>query len=165
MKTALISFYVLCLFLTENACFAQAKLFAGYGNYENAYLGINCKLKERRSFHAFLGVQPYSSRKSFVSDIGFGYRVTFKSKIHLQLKSVLWYYNSMHFQFINTANGLEIGYAIQQKDGPYGLDFNVGGLYNSALSYKRKSWEEVAWPKEWVPSFSMAITYAMRSHE
>lgn len=65
-----------------------------------------------------------------------------------------WYLNNRWNVFQNLSAGpeLQLGY----RPGRAGmLTAYAGWLWNNVLYYRRKTWEEVGWPRNWQPSFGI----------
>ena len=141
-------------------------LFTGIGNYEYFHAGAQFILKNKNYFEVAGGIKPWNVtdqkyRMGFVS-YGFPFlkKKDTKLKYFLQLKALLWNLDNDSYRFTMLGTAAEI-----KGEFPLGstwsLFANAGIMYNNLLKYDRKSFEEVGFPKDFQPSFSLQLCYRL----
>lgn len=141
-------------------------IIVGAGNYEYLHAGVNVPIKHRYYFETSIGIKPWGFNERYMMGyVCFGGQLLKekqkKIKPYLHLKLLCWDLDNAynHFLFLAINPEIRISYAINERIQLCG---NIGGLYNSMLYYKRKTYEEVGWPKEWQPSFSLQLFYRIK---
>lgn len=119
--------------------------------------------KNKISIQTSIGAQPIGKNKI----VTFNNRVVvpfFAFKVFqipletkVSLSTFLWSYNNAYNQFINLSLGPELHLKNHFKNNKNGIPLCAGIMYNNVLLYKRKTYEEVGWPTNWIPSFSLTI--------
>ena len=82
-----------------------------------------------------------------------------KLNLFIQLKLLTWHFNNKYNEFLVEGFNpeLRLTYTINKRSL---ISLNGGILYNSPFYYDRKTYQEVGWPHEWQPSFS--VQYLIR---
>lgn len=141
-------------------------IIAGAGNYEYLHAGVNIPIKHNYYFETAIGIKPWGFNERYMMGyVCFGGQLLKekqkKIKPYLHLKLLCWDLDNAynHFLFLAINPEIRVCYTVNKRIQLCG---NVGGLYNSMLYYKRKTYEEVGWPKEWQPSFSLQLLYRIK---
>ena len=164
----------LLLFFHSNDSVAQKndslnslKIIAGLGNYEYLYSGINVKTLKVLYTEFAVGIKPWNFSNEFYAmaylDAGlplFNYEKHTIIKTYLQPKVLTWYFNNEfnRFVFIGIGGEIRLVYPITDQVQVAGT---AGALYNLELYYERKTYEEVGYPKELQPSFSIQVLFSL----
>ncbi|MBA3704411.1 MAG: hypothetical protein H0W84_00480 [Bacteroidetes bacterium] len=152
----------------QNSPTGRLSVIGGMGNYEYLHVGLNVVLKHKYYFETAVGIKPWGFRERYMMGyICFGGRfLKEKEKIkklkpYLHLKLLCWDLDNAynHFLFLGINPEIRIAYTLKKR---LQLCGNIGGAYNTKLYYKRKTYEEVGWPKEWQPSFSIQFLYLIK---
>ncbi len=165
------------LFLSNNQnTFSQTEthtnktdVLLGGGNYEYLHGGLKITNKKEYYFETAIGLKPwrFSEEKYFMGYVAFGsdYPVI-KEKQRLfvpslQLKLLIWDLDNKfnHFLFWGVTPEVGLSYRLNEK---IKIKVNGGVAYNMQIIYQRKTYEEVGWPKDWQPTFSIQINYKLK---
>lgn len=143
-------------------------IIAGIGNYESVYSGVNIGFSGNHYFEAAIGIKPWNLEKEvyamMYADVGIP---LFKKdelsvlKMYFQPKLITWYLNNDYNRFLFIAIGPELRFAYNFSPAIQ-LCGSAGLVYNAKLYYERKTYQEVGWPLEYQPSFSLQIAYRIR---
>lgn len=144
-------------------------ILAGIGNYEYLHAGMNIPVGKRSYLETALGLKPWniSSETYAMIYVQFGVPMLKKSagarfiEPHLQAKAVTWYFDNEFNTFAMLGIGPEVRLT-HYLNSSFQLAANGGIIYNTNLHYERKTNEEVGWPKEWQPSFSIQVCYRIK---
>src|SRR5438093_499683 len=74
----------------------------------------------------------------------------------LQLKIFSWYFNNDYNKFLMLGVNPELR-LIHKVNSRLQMLVSAGIVYNALLHYERKTNEEVGFPKDWQPSFSLQV--------
>jgi hypothetical protein len=159
-------FTSLCLSQTEDPKNKFA-IVGGVGNYEYVHIGLNRSIKKNYYLEAAVGIKPWgiSKEKYAMGYLCFGGTILKqkerKIQPYLHLKLLVWDLDNPYNQFVFLGINPEIkfSYKINQRTQ---LAANIGAIYNNMLYYNRKTYEEVGWPKQWQPSFSVELLYRLK---
>ncbi len=145
----------------------KTALFIGFGNYEYLHIGISYSVKQKHYAELAVGIKPWAFNKSnyqmayFCLGTMLSETKTYKLTPSIHLKCIIWSFDNEFNKFV--VLGINPEFRITKKiKNQYTLSLNAGALYNSPLTYKRKTYEEVGWPKEWQPSFSVQFLYFIK---
>lgn len=143
-------------------------VIAGIGNYESVYSGVNIGFSGNHYFETAIGIKPWNLENELYAmmyaDIGIP---LFKKdelsvmKIYFQPKVITWYLNNDYNRFLFIAIGPELRFTYNLSTALQ-VCASAGLVYNAKLYYERKTYEEVGWPLEYQPSFSLQIAYRLR---
>jgi len=151
----------------KNDSLNTVKIIAGVGNYEYLYAGLNIPILKTSYTEFAIGIKPWNFSSEFYAmmyfDVGLPLFETGKHHLlraYLQPKAVTWYFNNEYNRFVFIALGGEIRltYSLNRK---IDLSASAGALYNLELHYERKTYEEVGYPKELQPSFSVQLAFPL----
>jgi hypothetical protein len=142
-------------------------IFAGLGNYEYLHAGINFPIKKKHYFEIAVGIKPWGFNDANYQMLYLCYgrklfkEVPRKINLFLHLKVLTWHYNNQYNEFVvlGVNPELRLTYALNKK---YLLALNGGILYNSPFYYDRKTYQEIGWPNQWQPSFSLQFLYRLK---
>lgn len=146
----------------------SVEIIVGAGNYEYLYSGINIPLFKTNYTEIAIGIKPWDFQSEFYAmmyvDAGLA---LFTIKKHpaittfIQPKIVTWYFNNEYnrFLFIGLGGEIRVAYALSERVELCG---SLGALYNLELSYERKTYEEVGYPKELQPSCSIQLAFRLK---
>ncbi|HYV90750.1 MAG TPA: hypothetical protein VE978_03170 [Chitinophagales bacterium] len=143
-------------------------IIGGAGNYEYLYSGFNFPFATNFYLETAIGIKPWNLKTEFYAmtyvDIGiplFDSEHQPLLQLYLQPKFFCWYFNNEwnRFIFLGLAPEARLRYPIS---GRLGLCGTVGVIYNLQLYYERKTYEEVGYPKELQPSFSLQLSYQLK---
>ena len=152
----------------KNDSVRQVKMIVGVGNYEYLYSGINMQIFKIAYAEFAIGIKPWNFSSEFYAmtylDAGLSLFNNAKHPVirtYLQPKAVTWYFNNdfNRFVFIGLGAELRLVYSITDKIEAAG---SAGALYNFELYYERKTYEEVGYPKELQPSFSVQFLFSLK---
>ncbi len=156
MKKGIIYIGIILHFYWASA--QKTNFICGAGNFEYLHFGICAPIYKRFKFQTSVGFKPYGFRKTEIYT--FNNRLNYQilknarlSKFIVAINSILWYFNNASNQFFNFSVGPEIGYYVAQ----YRLELHAGIVYNSVLKYTRKTYNEIGWPNNWMPSFGLIL--------
>jgi len=145
----------------------KTALFIGLGNYEYLHIGISYSFKQEHYAELALGVKPWRISNSTYQMAYFclGTKLSetkiFKLKPAIHLKCIIWHFDNDYNQFV--VIGINPEFRITRKiKKEFAISITAGALYNSQLIYKRKTYAEVGWLKEWQPSFSLQLLYFIK---
>lgn len=157
----------LIFILTSNLCAQTKQLKSGYGNYEGFNIGFRHSYK-KISLEYGIGTDFNMFRQGLYSDIYFsiGKRTlkrTFNNNVQLftNLKTVVWHLENSSNSFSATAFSAESLLKISLND-QYQLGVHGGIIWSSVFRYRRKTYHEIGFPKEWQPNFGLSIYYTLR---
>ncbi|MEO6168120.1 MAG: hypothetical protein ABIO46_07480 [Chitinophagales bacterium] len=152
----------------DNTAKHSLSLLAGIGNYESVYSGVNVGFSRNHYFEVAVGIKPWNLENELYvmmyADVGiplFKKEELSVMKIYFQPKVITWYLNNDYNRFLFIAIGpeLRVTYNLAHALQVCG---SAGLVYNAKLYYERKTYEEVGWPLEYQPSFSLQIAYRLR---
>jgi hypothetical protein len=142
---------------------------AGFGNYEYLHIGIDKNfLKHARYVEIGAGINPFqfSTTKYVMAYLNLGgylfeKRKKKRTRWGIHVNNVFWHYSNKYnlFNVYGVGIALKCNYALTKKLEIHGQG---GILYNSVLSYERKTFEEVGWPNQWQPSFNIQLKYRLK---
>ena len=145
----------------------KAALFIGLGNYEYLHIGISYSFKQTHYAELAVGIKPWSFNSSnyqmayFCLGTKFSETKTFVLTPSIHLKCIIWRFDNDYNRFV--VFGINPEFRITRKiKKEFAISLNAGALYNSPLTYKRKTYMEVGWPKEWQPTFSLQLLYFIK---
>lgn len=137
---------------------SQTRLVAGAGYVENFHAGVSWKLMSYLHFDLLAG-NNFSFKNNITSlsqklkfDLNFKKEPKHKFQFFGAFNATFWQFNNPYYKFINLSIGPEIGLRIPLKKHNSTISIHGGYMYNSVLLYKRKTYSEVAWPYNWLPS-------------
>jgi hypothetical protein len=146
----------------------SVSLIGGIGNYEYLYSGFNFPIARNNYFETAIGIKPWSFQSEFYAmmyiDAGipiFDQDHAPLLKLYLQPKIIIWYFNNEwnRFVFLGVGPEARLIYPINSR---LHLGGSLGIIYNMQLYYERKTYEEVGYPKELQPSFSLELFYRLK---
>jgi hypothetical protein len=142
----------------------KVHLLIGAGNYEALYAGLQHKINKKEYLQFALGIKPLGLKreKYYSGFLCYGSKWIKKDDQliipALQIKTVLWVIDNRSYKFsfigINPELALEVKLNEKLK-----LAAAAGVIYNTMVKYKRKTYENVGWPREFQPSFSMHLCF------
>lgn len=145
----------------------KTALFVGAGNYEYLHIGLSYSFKQKHYAELAIGTKPWGFTISNyqMACFSLGTKLSkmkflkFTSSLHL--KCIIWRFDNDYNKFV--VFGINPEFRITKKiKNDFFFCLNAGALYNSPLTYERKTYLEVGWPKEWQPSFSLQILYFIK---
>lgn len=166
---------LLAFVLIGNASIAQTdstkthalQVISGVGNYEEFYLGLEKNISSKGYLEGAIGLRPYNRahEKYYMSYICYGERWVAERKRRLvpsrHLKLLFWHLeNDVYaFTFLGINPELRLSFSLNKKFTIY----SSGGIvYNTMLAYNRKTYNDVGWPREFQPSFSLHLSYILK---
>ncbi len=147
---------------------AQKKQFKlGYGNYEGFNIGLRHSLN-KMSLEYGIGsdFNIFNQGTYWGLHIAAGKR-TLKNKISkgvqlfTNIKSIVWNIENSSNSFSAVAFSAESLLKIN-LDEHYQLGVYGGVIWSSVFRYKRKTYQEIGFPKEWQPNFGLSIYYTLK---
>lgn len=138
-------------------------IITGMGNYETLYAGVQKEYRGKHSIEFALGTNPFMLhyQMGYLSGSATVYhqnKIPFD--IQMQLKALVWNYEDRYVHFIIFTPNPEL--RIARNFGKIRLAISGGYVYNTPLLYKRKTYLEVGWPREWQPSFSIQTQFRIQ---
>lgn len=158
---------ILFIFIQANLI-AQSKQFKfGYGNYEGFHIGLRHSYDKLSVEYGF-GTDFNMFQQGLYSNIhiALGKR-TLKQPINngiqlfTNLKTVVWHIDNSSNSFsavaLSAESQLKIAITEQFQLGVHG-----GVIWSSVFRYRRKTYREIGFPKEWQPNFGLCLYYTLK---
>jgi hypothetical protein len=141
-------------------------IIGGVGNYESLYAGLQFSNSQHHFFECAVGMSPWSFTDDFYvmeyACFGFPFlKKPYAIKTFIQWKLLHWNFEDEDLKMSVMATGPEVRFSFAVSPRVQ-LEGNGGIVYNMALKYKRKNYEEVGWLNRFGPSFSLQCNYKLK---
>ena len=141
---------------------------AGFGNYEYLWGGMGFTFGNLYYAEAGIGIKPWGAGTHYSqAHASLGIRIRSKHKqckhikISMHAKCFLWQLDNEFNYFAALGAGPELRLAYTRKKR-LASSINIGGIYNTVIRYRRKTFTEAGWPREFQPSFSIQLNYRLK---
>lgn len=134
------------------------QFFAGIGYYENVFFGCDLMKRKNIVIRNAIGLLPGFKNQQYTASyfINLERKVkTYKnnSRLGANGKFTAWWLTNQWNDFLCIIPSFEVSYSHRIK----GIEFNAaaGIGFNFVPFYRRKTYAEVGWPREWSPTISL----------
>lgn len=156
-------------FAQSDSSSSRALFTIGIGNYEYLHIGLDKNFQRTaRYVEVGAGINPirFSTDHYVMTYLNVGSYIFTKLKNNklqwgVHINNILWHLSNPY----NLFNVYGVGMALKCKwplASNIELHTQVGWLYNTVVTYQRKTFEEVGWPKQWQPSFSLQCKFRLK---
>jgi len=159
--------FILLLLLTGEKKIIGQTFFTGLGYLECLHTGIELPISTRKTLEFSAGIQPFQWKDQHTFSISAGIFTRNKLKesskkiipISYGVRSTLWNFENKFNHFVNLSIAPLIRYDLYISKNS-GIRLSGGYAFNNVIFYKRKTFTEVGWPRNWLPSFALSWTYS-----
>lgn len=168
-------FICICICFTLNG-FAQADssrtqvlVLAGVGAIEIYYAGAEINFPYKMYVQAGLGMGTSNPGHNHLWSIHnhtgfyFSSRPDSRFRFGVQLNTTYWHFSNTYnlFESVAFCPALRLNIRARRWQRLY-MDLRAGYGYNAVLKYERKTFEEVGWPVQWLPTLSIQFKYRLQ---
>lgn len=142
-------------------------LTAGAGNYESLHAGIHLSINQAQYIECAIGMSPWSFTDDYylMQYICYGRRLTkiSSAKLGTNVQAKLFHWNFRDEDITLSALGIgpEARLTYQLSSRAH-LAANGGVIYNTAIHYVIKKYDDVEWLYRFGPSFSLQFIYWLK---
>lgn len=138
---------------------------AGYGFYEVFHLGIKHNYRPNLGFEVSLGSQFETVHNHQYYDLTFQHNWIFRknkklSSWSLDKKLVFWYLEDKYYKWFVLSMEPAIGKNLKVNK-KLNLHIDAGPVFMVVLYFKRKTFEEVGWPRYFMGNATVKIVYKL----
>ncbi len=155
---------VVCVFLSAFVADAQRlSIQAGYSNFEAFNIGVRHQSKKlliRYGYGNDFNVFGQGYYNCIFGSLGRHLYKADKNAISLHGKVLVWNIENKSNIFSAVALAPQVEFSRKINDH-FTASVCAGYVYSSVFRYKRKSFYEIGWPREWLPEFGMALQYCI----
>jgi hypothetical protein len=166
-KTLLPDCLILCIVMLPASLVCQSNyISSGYGNFEGFNIGMRHETKKaifRYGIGTDFNVFGQGTYNCVFGSIG---RPLLKEQLHtsnilsLHGKILLWNIENPSNIFSAAAFSPQLQFT-RKMDKRFYVSVYAGYVYSSVFRYKRKSYDEIGWPREWLPDFGFSVNYCL----